>query len=422
MLNKDGVRELAYLVYVDEIVPMDADRLECARVGGWNCVVGKGEFKKGDIGVYFEIDSKLPEVAPFSEMEFLKSKHYAIKSQKIRKVVSQGLLMPVSAFGWTVDSAQFCGGIEFVVDEKGNQHFVEDESRFLTTLLGVTYNRTEDQVRKSKPGKGAKFLSAMAHHPKFAKSRIGRWLAKRAWGRKLIETFLYSKKAQSARDWPVGRFPGVAKTDQERVENMPWVLSDKTPFIRTQKCDGSSGTYILERNKRGYEFYVCSRNVRFQSKDDESYYGAHNYYWEVAEKYDIESKMKDYLEKNPDITFVCWQGEICAPAIQSNPHGLTETHFYCFHMTDSKTGRFDVREAAKIWKSYGMEVVPIDEELYVLPDDFEEFKATADGTYDPVVCEGKKGLAREGYVYYKSTDPTFSFKNVSRKYLLKRGE
>ena len=72
----------SYLVYVDEIVPMDADRLECARVGGWNCVVGKGEFKKGDIGVYFEIDSKLPEVVPFSEMEFLKSKHYAIKSQK----------------------------------------------------------------------------------------------------------------------------------------------------------------------------------------------------------------------------------------------------------------------------------------------------------------------------------------------------
>ena len=28
---------------------------------------------------------------------------------------------------------------------------------------------------------------------------------------------------------------------------------------------------------------------------------------------------------------------------------------------------------------------------------------------------------REGYVYYKTTDPTFSFKNVSRSYLLNRG-
>ena len=88
-------------------------------------------------------------------------------------------------------------------------------------------------------------------------------------------------------------------------------------------------------------------------------------------------------------------------------------------MTDSKTGRFDIRDAAKIWREYGMEVVPIDEELDVLPDDFEEFKVAADGYYDASVYEGNSKCAREGYVYYKSTDPNFSFKNVSRKYLAK---
>lgn len=30
MLNKDNVRELAYLVRVEDITPMNADRLECA--------------------------------------------------------------------------------------------------------------------------------------------------------------------------------------------------------------------------------------------------------------------------------------------------------------------------------------------------------------------------------------------------------
>ena len=66
MLNKEGQRELAYIVKVDNITSMNADRLECAHIGGWHCVVGKGEFQAGDLGIYFEIDSKVPEVEPFS--------------------------------------------------------------------------------------------------------------------------------------------------------------------------------------------------------------------------------------------------------------------------------------------------------------------------------------------------------------------
>ena len=428
MLNKDGVRELAYFVKVDAITPMNADRLECAHIGGWHCVVGKGEFHTGDIAVYFEIDSKLPEVEPFTEMEFLKSKHYKIKSQKIRGEVSQGLLVPVKAFGWTyipagVGDLSDQDGVYVLNRECHSWNFVgraADETRFLTDTLKVTYAVTEDNARK---GSGPDKYKLMAgRHPNVFKKKWVRWFMKREWGRKLMFVF-FGKKKDKKTGWPVGKFPGVTKTDQERCENMEWVLNDKTPFIRTQKCDGSSGTYILERKKFGkFEFYVCSRNVRMVDENQESFYGAHNYYWEVAKKYKIEEKMKDYLSKHKDVWFVCWQGEVCAPGIQKNPQNLTETHLFCFHMTDSKTGRFDIREAKKIWDEYGMETVPIDEELYVMPDDFEEFKLTADGKYDASVCEGHKDCAREGYVYYKSTDPTFSFKNVSRKYLLSRKE
>ena len=69
-----------------------------------------------------------------------------------------------------------------------------------------------------------------------------------------------------------------------------------------------------------------------------------------------------------------------------------------------------------------METVPIMNDNYILPDDFEEFKRSADGYYDGSVCEGSLDCPREGFVYYKTTDPTFSFKNVSREYLLKKGE
>ena len=419
MLNKNNERELAYVVIIDDITPIEGyDRVELAHVGGWTVVVGKGEFQVRDPAIYFEIDSKLPEVEPFINMEFLAKKKYKIKTQKMCKSISQGLLMSAANFGWEIQ-VEPLGGVrtEVIIDNKGKAHYPNDESRFLTKQLGVTYYIAEDNTRKA--NSVDKYKKMAQRNGKLFSHQSFRWLMKRAWGRKLLFAF-FGRKKDKETAFPT-KFPFVKKTDQERVENMPWVLNDKTPFIVTQKCDGSSGTYILERKKGifgdKYEFYVCSRNVRQLTPDQKSYYDE-NYYWECAIKYDIENKLKDYLIKHPDLEYICWQGEICSPKIQSNPHGLTETHLYCFHMIDSKKGKYDIREADKIWKEYHMEVVPIISEHYIMPDDFEILKNSANTVYSSAVCEGKCGQACEGFVYYKTNDPNFSFKNVSRNYLL----
>ena len=420
MLNSKGERELAYVVTIDEIRPIpNYDRVEHARVGGWWVIVQKGQFNVGDPAIYFEIDSKVP-----SDKEcfaFLEKRNYKVKTLRMCKVISQGLLMHAEDFGWEIESAQFAGGVCYIVDDEGKQHFDCDESRFLTKKLGVTYADAEDNQRKApKINKSKKYQAMVTRHAKLFKTPFFKWMMRREWGRKILFIF-FGKKKDTPRAFPT-KFPYIHKTDQERCENMIWVLKDKTPYIRTQKCDGSSGTFILERLKRNkFEFYVCSRNVRMLKPDQKCFYGEHNYYWEVAIKYNIENKLKDYLEKHPELDYVCWQGEICAPKIQANAHKLTEIHLYLFHMIDSVHGFYDIREAKDIWESYNMEHVPIDEELYILPDDFEEFKLTADGYYDPSVCEGNSKVEREGYVYYKSTDPNVSFKNVSRAYLLKHG-
>lgn len=414
MLNKDGVRELCYLVAIDDIKPIPGrDRVESAIVGGWTVMVRKGQFKPGGIGIYFEIDSQVPAKDPFM---FLEGKRFKIKTQKYRipdgQFWSQGLLMHPEDFSWKING-------DTVIDNNGKSHRVDDESRFLTKELGVIYNVAEDNTRKANSVDKYKVM-AQRNGKLFARQPF-RWLMKRSWGRKLLFVF-FGKKKDKPKGWPVGKFPGVSKTDQERVENMPWVLNDKTPYIRTQKCDGSSGTFILERKKHNkFEFYVCSRNVRMMDEKQECFYGSDNYYWQAAKKYDIERKMHDYLNRHPELTFVCWQGEICAPGIQGNPHGLNDLHLFCFHWTDD-TGRWDIRAAARLWKEYNMEVVPIDEKEYILPDDFEEFKLSADGLYDVSCCEGKFQQKREGYVYYKTTDPNFSFKNVSREYLQKHND
>lgn len=423
MLDSKGVRQLAYVVNIDAIEPIQgSDNCECAIVGGWHVMVRKNEFKTGDPAIYFEIDSYLdPSNSAFS---FMEKKKYKVKTQRYTfggkgNFISQGLLMSAANFGWTIGHIINKNNTPFIMeDDQKTIHHIDDESRFLTKRLGVTYAVAEDNQRKA--CSVDKYEKMISRHKKLFSHQPFCFLIKHKIGRKFLFVF-FGKKKDKETAFPT-KFPFVKKTDQERVENMPWVLNDKTPFIVTQKCDGSSGTYILERKKgifgNKYEFYVCSRNVRQLTPNQKSYYDE-NYYWECAIKYDIENKLKDYLTKHSDLDYVCWQGEICSPKIQSNPHGLTETHLYCFHMIDSKKGKYDIREANRIWKEYGMEVVPIIDENYILPNDFESFKESADGFYNPSVCEGKSHQPREGFVYYKTNDPNFSFKNVSRQYLLK---
>ena len=393
MLNKNGERELAYVARIEDVKPIsNYDRVEYARIGaGWWVIVKKDEFKVGDLCIYFEVDSKVPETEPFM---FLESRHFKVKTLKMCKVISQGLIIHPSAFNF-------------------NRELVEGE--FLTKELGITYAEAEDNERK---GKGPDKYAKMAQrHPSIFKKKWARWLMKREWGRKLMFRF-FGKKKDKATGFPT-HFPYIKKTDQERVENMGWILNDKTPLIKTQKCDGSSGTFILERKgKNKFEFYVCSRNVR-QLKPEQKCFYEENYYWEVAIKYNLENILKDILIKNPSWEYCALQGEICSPNIQKNPHGLTETHFFAFHFIDSEKGKWDIRDMKKICDEYNIPSVPITDENYILPDDFEELKKDAIYYYSPDCCEGKTKQLAEGWVYYKTTDPNFSFKNVSREYLLK---
>lgn len=395
----DGKRSLAHVEKIAWIKPIEgADNIELIGVLGWVCIAKIGEFKEGDHCVYIEIDSKVPEK---EWSEFLRRKKFKIKTMKLGKfnVISQGIALPLDIFDVEIP---------------------KEEGTDVTELLEVKYSNPDDQRRKS-DGQNEPELATS----EIFNSSIGKWLMKRSWGKDLM-FYLFGSPRDISKRFPT-KFEYISKTDQERCENMPKILEDKTPYIRTQKCDGSSATYILEKTKSGlfkteYEFYVCSRNQRVFEEKDDPLVDSSNYYWEMAEKYDIEEKLEDYLKQNNDCRYVCWQGEICGPKIQGNPHELRENHLFCFHMIDSENGIFDIRKAKMIWDEYEMESVPIEKMTYILPDDFEEFKQTADGNYDSSVCEGQTNCIREGWVYYKTTDPSFSFKNISRKYLLKKEE
>lgn len=198
-------RKLASVQKVVSVRPIpDADAIECVRVLGWDVVAKKGEFKAGDLCVYFEIDSVLPVVP---EYEFLRKSCYVkkdwlqdgegfrLKTVRLRKQVSQGLVVPVTLMGPMWD--------------------LLEEGEDLTATLRVT---------KWDPPVPAQ-LSGLVK----------------------------------------GNFPSfIPKTDQERIQNLPEVFNDPEIFHShwevTVKLDGSSCTVYEHEGNIG----VCSRNLELK--------------------------------------------------------------------------------------------------------------------------------------------------------------
>lgn len=412
MLNRNGKRELAYLVRIDDVKKHpNADKLDIATVGGWHIITGLNEFKAGDIAIYFEIDSKLPEVKPFTDMEFLASKHFKVKSQKIRGEISQGLLVDPLFLGWEyVKNTLYNVTGSFTEtpgykDTNGNYHNLSDDSRFLTDVIGVTYYVPEDNARKAPSVDRYKKMAQ--RHPKVFSNPIIRQIYKNNVGKKIL--YLFFGRGIKQRNWP----DWVSKTDEERIQNMTWVLEQKEPLIVTEKIDGTSTTFTFKRGRGLFkhdEFFVCSRNVVFDKPTKNCFYDS-NVYQEMAEKYDVENVLTR-IAYELDVDWVTIQGETFGKKIQNRDYSLDNIDFKAFNFVTPKEGRWGSVEASEYLKGFGIPFVPILDTNYILPDTVDELLEYADGR--SVI----DGLEREGIVL-RSKDGKLSFKAVSNEFLIK---
>ena len=416
MLNQDRQRELCYIVKIDAIEPIvGSDNCEAAVVGGWRVMTRKGTFKSGDIAVYFEIDSKLPER---QWSEFLASKHYKIKTQKYTfggkgNFISQGLLMPLTDFPDLFEE-DHVSNMGWVYKGVKCEYNIVEPGQFLTKLLGVKYSVAEDNTRKSKSDK---FTKMRARHQKlFKKNKLVQWLWNRQWGKEILFFFLGNKKDK--RGWP----DWVRKTDEERCQNLPQLFpGDETKWIVTEKIDGSSTTFTYKRKGKNKGFYVCSRNVCFDTpeKAEKCYYDS-NIYLEMAEKYDIENKLKEILEKyGGDYDFVTLQGETYGESVQKRTYSIEGRDFMAFNLIFgndiNNQDRLSSTQMKTILDEYTIPSVPILNTSYQLPQTCDELLIYADGESE---LDGK---TREGIVL-RTQDGNNSFKAVSNKFLLEYKE
>lgn len=381
-------RALAHIEKIEWIKPIEgADNIELIGVLGWVCVAKKGEFNVGDMAVYIEIDSKCPETD--ERFAFLANKKFKVKTMKLGKfkVISQGLALPLSLFPELQDKK------------------IGDD---VTEALKITYASEEDAVRKTnKIDPNAKYKSMAQRKPKIFAHPLVRKIMRYSIGRKFM-FLLFGRKIDTPQKFP----EWIVKTNETRIENAPFYLQSTEKWIKTEKLDGTSCTFAVDRlKKNNFDFIVCSRNMRQADRDQACYYDS-NIYWELADKYNIKDILTKYAIEN-NYNRVVLQGEGVG-FVQGNPYKFKENKLFVFNLIVDGT-RLGTVEMADFCKTHELVSVPIIDTAYELPKTMEEMKLEADG-----YSELNPKVKREGFVY-RDVLGKKSFKNVSREYLLKKG-
>ena len=357
------MRQLATIQTITSLSPIEgADKIEVAQILGWQVVVGKGEFKVGDKVVYCEVDSILPER---SEFEFLRERKFRIRTIKLRKQVSQGIVFPLS-----------------ILKKRERDYSVGQD---VTEELGIKkYDPQGDLERKLVEEQATR-----------QKNKIKKFFSRFSWFRRLFPPARLS--------FP----PFIKKTDEDRIQLFPNICEEQknTLFTATEKLDGQSATYFLIRKKSlfgtKFQFGVCSRNFLLPKPDKSTY-------WTIAQKLDIESLLKQLIG---DDEYIVLQGEIVGAGVQGNKYGLKELDFYAFNLIrpDFQYGY----PSMKFFLGGYVQCVPLVGDALLLPASTPNCVEMAKGK--SVIAD----VLREGMVLRGNG---LSFKIVNPDFLLKYGE
>ena len=235
------------VVRVEKVEPHpNAYKLDIAHIKGWQCVVGRDEFKEGEHGFYFPLDAVLPD--HLLEFLFASSKikpPSRIKTIKLRGAISQGLI---------VKGVIQCAG--------GGVHYGRDYvlGVDMTEFLGVT---KYEPPQKELPNL-MKTGQSRVNHPGFQRfTDVENW-----------------------KNYPKVFQPGDSVIVTEKIHGTNfrcgWVpLHANTPWKRFKKFFG----FVPE-----YEFVYGSRNVELADHNP-TYYGK-NVYAEIVERYGLRDKLK----------------------------------------------------------------------------------------------------------------------------------
>ena len=411
-------KKLAYGVKIKEIREIPgADRIELATVMDYTVVVKKGEYKPGDMGIYVEVDSLLPDgldselsikynllknheigknltdeerentmkeiqaQSKYPYFEFLRDKKFKIKSMKLSKfgVISQGILFRPVDLGITdkvKDGQDFT--IQFNITE-----IVQDEEE-----AGLNTGKKDGWlVRK---------------------------LMKYKWFRN------WRKRHNIAEVWDP-TFPG--KSDEENVQKIYSKMfaqyADKE-WVATEKLEGQNITVYSEVvngwfGRKTKRIGVCSRTRELNPN------GNSHGFWDTVKRLHLDEKIK----KIPGEWFC--RGEHVGPGIQGNIYQLkrTEVYFFDFYKkVEGKWVKLNFDESIAFAKQWDLPFVPVLNEHYKLPEGHTNDKGVFVSGADIMLQQSDKNTVfgnnlshkREGFVLRLKDDYNVSFKVKNPNY------
>lgn len=371
-------RKLVTVRTVSNITPIEgADRIECLHIDGWTVVGKKGEFKKGDPCVFFEIDSFLP--ADDERWSFLAATpqkdengvdRIRLRTVKLRGQISQGLALPVHLFP----------EVEYATWETSDDY--------------VDFSEVLNVTKWERPEPGGSGVSG--------------------------STFP----------------PFVRKTDEERIQNLWNRWREKyedVVFIPTLKLDGSSCTVAAcDNTVPGYfafdtedcegnplyaggvddlDVYVCSRRQTLPPH-------LNSHFWKAVHRGDLVNKVSQ-MSTNLHRPLAV-QGEVMGPGIQGNRERFSDYEFFAFNIFDILAGEYlPYEEASLLFNEYDIQQVPIIDEPFEVFKEFRELNDLLEYAEGPSI----NSKVREGVVFKSvGLDVPVSFKAIANNFLLGGGD
>ncbi|KAI1880571.1 hypothetical protein JX265_000811 [Neoarthrinium moseri] len=383
-------RKLVTVRRISQLTQIKRSRFEVATVDGWNVVVEKGLYTIGELIVYFEIDSFLPEdddryweyTISGSIQEYLGKRGTVVRTRLHQRHISQGVIFPLNTFPEIIqDKRAQCKA-------PGPHNAAEIEKKMMDIdyagLLGI--KKFEEHFLDDGVSYG---------YPPIFFPQPG------------------CERAQNV----VSLFEQYGNEDfhvTEKVDGIPITVYHVDPqsqwFAALPRGADTKGA---ERPHLG----VCSRSVDYMEVDN-------SIPWKAAREQGIISKVPRIgalcaaaSHRNGGNNFAI-QGELCGDGIMGNSMQFHkgQHRFFAFGIYDiDKQKWLHPQQTFQICKSLHIDHVPVitRKKLNHFAKDTDELLRKAEG-------RGVNGSNREGLVF-RTLNSTFSFKAISNSWLLEYG-
>lgn len=308
----------------------NADKLVMATVKGWQCLIGKGQHKVGELVVFIPPDAVIPyNLIEKFHLDYLKG-HGRVKTIKLCGYISQGLVLPVEKLFPT------------------SEGFIK-EGTDVAKELGIT--KYEVVVKQSTQQKDTFFNL----YKKFINKEVTlRRFIFKTFG--LIKNYFKPKKKVN---------PNFDKyTDIDNIKHYPEVFVDGEEVVISEKIHGSSTRYgFLSLNKtvlgkikqfftrKTHEYVVGSHNVQKTIFSGKGYY-KEDVYTQIGDRY----KLKDIIPKDYIIYGEIYGGK---PKIQELDYGLKNSIDVVFFDVKYKGKYLDFQSFRDFCESRSLPIAPI---------------------------------------------------------------